>query len=97
MGGDAGTRWSMCSSLLLLHQPLRDPPLWRPALLKETVFHPEEMMPDQAKKAADLPVDRDDLEIAQDAIHMAQEELHDTLEQMKEALDAGNAIEPKLF
>ena len=54
-------------------------------------------MPDQAKKAADLPVDRDDLERAQDAIHMAQEELHDNLEQMKEALDAGNAIEPKLF
>jgi hypothetical protein len=48
------------------------PPLWRPAVLKERVFHTEELMPDQAKKAADLPVDRDDLE-------MAQEESHDTL------------------
>jgi len=36
-------------------------------------------MPDQAKKTADLPVDRDDLEMAQDALHMAQEESHDTL------------------
>jgi hypothetical protein len=47
-------------------------------------------MPDQARAAADLSVDRDDLE-------RAQVDLHDTLEQMIDALDAGNAIKPKLF
>jgi hypothetical protein len=57
----------------------------------------EEMMPDQAQKAADLPVDRDDLERAQDDIQTAQVDLHDTLEQMIEALDAGDTIDPKLF
>jgi uncharacterized protein Smg (DUF494 family) len=57
----------------------------------------EEIMSDQAQKATDLPIDRDDLEMAQEAINTAQEELHDTLEQMKEALDARNTIKPKLF
>jgi hypothetical protein len=55
------------------------------------------MMPDQAKTAADITIDRDDLEMWQHHIEEAQINLSETLEQMKEALDIGNAIDPKLF
>jgi hypothetical protein len=54
-------------------------------------------MPDQTKKATDLPVDRDDLEMWQEGIQTAQVGLHDTLEQMIDILDAGNTIDSKHF
>jgi hypothetical protein len=65
--------------------------------VKETVFHLGEIMPDQTKKAADLPVDRGDLEMWQEGIQTAQAGLYDTLEQMIDILDAGNTIDSKHF
>jgi hypothetical protein len=64
---------------------------------KKTAFPTEELMSNKPKTEANIPIDRDVLEMWQDDIHSAQEELHDTLEQMKEALDTGNAIDPKLY
>jgi chromosome segregation ATPase len=57
----------------------------------------EELMSNQPKSEADIPIDCDVLEMWQDDIREAQEELHDALEQIKEALDTGNTIDPKLY
>jgi chaperonin cofactor prefoldin len=54
-------------------------------------------MTNPSRNEADIPIDRDVLEMWQDDIQHTQEELHDILEQMIEALDTGNAIDPKLY